>query len=308
MNFKTITVLNTDGEPLNAAVLCVFSAVVIDRRFVIYSLNENLGGGLIRIYVASLSDDGDSLLMTCISPNDFKIAAQTLKDIISDALAPAPHMTDGSYRILDLLETRIIPGDVHTHRTLKVNETWVEKLLNFQPSPGPLVQTTLQTSTRDIHIELECTDYYSKLTPLSQYEDDNRQPPMSMLPSSPVASLISEMTNIAPSTALIASEETEPMTQNTVSRIQKNLQTIMVNLSSHKEALLIKHEELYSTRLAQERRDHDLSIREAMLDQREEELSKSTASLTIAEAQLGELIHLINDASPVAALFPKESD
>ncbi|MNF70254.1 hypothetical protein D3C84_521580 [compost metagenome] len=96
------------------------------------------------------------------------------------------------------------------------------------------------------------------------------------------------------------------MTQNSVSRIEQSLQTLMTNLSNHKEALQNKHEEFYNVRLKQERLDRDLTAREAMLDQREEELSRSAASLTIAEAQLSELIHLINDASVIA--LPPKSD
>jgi regulator of replication initiation timing len=312
MKFRTITVTNSDGEPLNAVLLCGFSATGADRKYVVYSLNEKLDGGLARIYVASLYDDQNDLLMACVSPIDFKMAAQTLKSIISDALASASGMSDGCYQILDLLDARIIPGDVHTHRSLKVNEAWVEKLLNFQPSAGPFIQTTMETSTRDIHIELECTDYYSKLTLLNQYEDNNRQAPSPPLNKSSrnelAASPTSVMTNVAPTISLEASEETDPMTQNTVSRIEQSLQTLMTNLSNHKEALQSKHEEIYSARLEQERLDRDLTIREAMLDQREEELSKSAASLIIAEAQLSELIHLINDASPVTAPSPASSN
>lgn len=298
MKFRTITVTTFDGAPVNAVLLCGFSAIGVDKKFMVYSLNEKLDGGLVRIYLASLCDDQNDVLMACVSPIDFKTAAQILKNIINDALSPASGMSNGTYKILDLLDARILPGEVHTHRSLKVNETWVQKLLSFHPSFEDSAQANSPSSTTDIHIELECTDYYSKLTPLSRYEHNIRQPPLSAISKDTTdVSESSEIASPAHTPALIKSEKNDPMTQLTVSRIEKNLQSLLVSLSSHKDALKSKHEQFYSARLELERRDRDLTSREILLSQREEELSKSSASLAIAEAQLSELILMIDDAS-----------
>ncbi|MCP1488453.1 hypothetical protein J3D48_004766 [Pseudomonas fluorescens] len=270
MNFRTITVLNTEGEPLNAVLLCCFSATGIEKRFGVYSLNEVLDGDLIRIYVASICTDQHALVMTSVSAEDFNVAAQTLKSILSDALAPVPDSPDGSYRIINCPETAIIPGYVRTHRTLKINEAWVEKLLKFNPSTEKTDQTHTSTRKVEDHIDLGFTDYHSIQTFTSP------------------AAMTLTVTN---------SGEIMPLTQPETSHIEESLTRLMVNLGSHKDTLLSRHEQLYNVKLEQERKDRYLTKREAILNQREDKLKKSAASLTIAEAQMNEMIKLIDDAS-----------
>jgi len=135
MLFRTLEVPDTQGQLLNAVVLCGFTATRINRQFLVYSLNEKSGEGLVKTYLTPLEGEDQELRMCDAPPEILTAAAQVLKDIFSDACVSDEKQTVGAYILMDLTKTNIQCSAVDTHYSLKVSEAWITSLLQYNSKP-----------------------------------------------------------------------------------------------------------------------------------------------------------------------------
>jgi len=131
MLFRTLEVPDTEGQLLNAVVLCGFTATRINRQFLVYSLNERSGDELVKIYLTNIEGEGQKLHMCDVPAEMLAAAAQVLRHIFRDACAPAPIQTDDVYALMDLTDTDIQCSAVSTHYNLKISEAWLTSLLRY---------------------------------------------------------------------------------------------------------------------------------------------------------------------------------
>ncbi len=155
MLLRTLEVPDAHGQLLNAVVLCCFSAPLINRTFLVYSLNEKVGDELVKIYLTSLEGDNLKLNMCDASSETLTAAAQVLKDILRDACSSDPSQTVDTYTLIDLSETEILCSAVNTHYNLKISDAWLMNLLQYDPQapsstqplpPEPTVNSTTLTT------------------------------------------------------------------------------------------------------------------------------------------------------------------
>ncbi len=133
MLFRTLEVPDTQGQLLNAVVLCGFTATRINRQFLVYSLNEKSGDELVKIYLTNIEGEGQKLHMCDVPAEILKTAAQVLKHIFRDVCAPDPTQTEDTYALMDLTDTNIQCSAVSTHYNLKISEAWLTSLLRYDP-------------------------------------------------------------------------------------------------------------------------------------------------------------------------------
>ncbi|MBJ2220629.1 hypothetical protein [Pseudomonas sp. MF7453] len=151
MLLRTLEIPDAHGQLLNAVVLCCFTAPPVERRFLVYSLNEKASDELVKIYLTSLEGDNLTLSM-CDAPSEtLTAAAQVLKDIFRDACSPDARQTVETYKLIDLTDTDILCSAANTHYNLKISDAWLMCLLHYDPQalsntqPLPPEQTVIST-------------------------------------------------------------------------------------------------------------------------------------------------------------------
>ncbi|MHC8339470.1 hypothetical protein [Pseudomonas sp. HLT2-19-2] len=83
MSLRSITLASRSGETINAVLLFGFSVPLIGKNFMVYTLNEELEVGYVRLYMASLlKTEGQYSLGALESRQDRALALQALKQIV----------------------------------------------------------------------------------------------------------------------------------------------------------------------------------------------------------------------------------
>ncbi|KFF42923.1 hypothetical protein JH25_03745 [Pseudomonas sp. BRG-100] len=131
MLLRTLEIPDGHGRLLNAVVLLGFCATCIDRRFLVYSLNEKSDDEMVKIYLTALEGEGLTLNMYDTSLEVLTTATQVLKNIIRDGCAVETRPTDDTYSVMDLADTNILCSPVSTHYSLKISDAWLNCLLHY---------------------------------------------------------------------------------------------------------------------------------------------------------------------------------
>lgn len=314
MLFRSIEVQDAEGKLQNAALLCGFLATENDKMFLLYSLNEKVNGDLIQVYLTAIEKNADSVKMCSATADDFKCAAQTLKSVLRDANSPEGQQAVHSYCIIDLSRADFTCTPTPTHHSLKISEAWLLKLLEFNPGSfanegshtaaidtAPVATQTASGPVKaKLNLSLQGTMYGLEPPTAIPYQKPHLEAMQSILnqlsptfgSSRTSADSPMPLTQLAPlakagSAARKGELQTTPEEQNVPVHTDQNLKTLLTNVQAHTATLLRKYARLEQHQRQQEQKERELSLREASITQREQELM--TALLT-AEEQLNNLI------------------
>lgn len=144
MLLRTISIEDGDQKALTAALLCSFAIPDLNRSFLAYSLNEEVDGDNLRIYIASISMAGNTCTLGGLSSeHDCQSATRVFKQILQEAATGERLATDVPYYPLDLTKQTVAPAVLTEHHTLTAKKTGVVKLFTFTPSVdyGPLLES-----------------------------------------------------------------------------------------------------------------------------------------------------------------------
>jgi len=311
---RTIEVPDAQGELHNAALLCGFLSTQNDQMFLLYSLNEKISDDLVRVYLTAIEKEANGVSMCSATPDDFKGAAQTLKNILRDANSPEGRQTDSSYRIVDLSNCDFTCTPSTTHHSLKISEAWLLSLLEFHPNgfasesersavtdAPPIAAKAVKA---ELNLSLQGKEYGLAIPTASPYQIHHLEAMQSLLHQlSPTSEATPSMIDRPATTNLLTplaenaphtrKGEMKTMTeeQNVLVRTDHNLKTLLANVQSHTEALLEKYARLEQQQRQQEQKERELSLREASVVQREQELMEGITALLSAEEQLNSLIN-----------------
>lgn len=318
MLFRTIEVPDTQGELHNAALLCGFLATQKEQMFLLYSLNEKVDDDLVRVYLTAIEKNADSVNMCSATADDFKCAAQTLKSVLRDANSPDGQQTDDSYCIIDLENANFTCTPAHTHHSLKISEAWLLKLLEFNPGgfanegartaaidTAPIAAQTASAPVKaELNLSLQGTEYglaiptarpyqrshleamqslLNQITPASGSSRASADSPVPSPPPAPIA----ETGSAARRTELQAMSEA----QSVPIRTDQSLKTLLTNVQAHTATLLGKYARLEQQQRQQDQKERELTLREASVLQREQELMEGITALLTAEEKLNNLIN-----------------
>lgn len=300
MLLRTIEVPDADGQLLNAVVLCGFTAMHLNRQFLVYSLNEQLGDNLIKIYLVSIKNEGHVLTMCNTPPEMLTTATQVLKSIIHDACSTKARQTESTYAVMDLADTDILNSVGTTPHCLKISDAWLRSLLKYHPSSSV---DTLSPSThnsdvapfaRDDHSPLMAAPYstssqahYRMIAPVFK----ETEALMYVSGSAPtIVSALSIEPDAPAANALTDNHLEKPHDQSTSQKIETNLKSLIASVTNHKEALLAQYVEVTERQAKLEQRESLLLIRELELAKREDELAMGIKSLQAADQQLSNLM------------------
>ena len=86
MMLRSITLSMPSAEHRDAVLLFGFAIPQINKRFLVYTLNEEPHAGVVRLYVAALFDEGGSYSLGALETDrDRVLALQVLDQIVKGA-------------------------------------------------------------------------------------------------------------------------------------------------------------------------------------------------------------------------------
>lgn len=283
MNLQSFTVSNCNNEQLNAVLLCVFQATEIDRTFLAYTLNENLGNQLTRIYLAALDNEPQVFRLTSTSIDDLRVAKLALKCLFEDLENCNDEVTDISYKRVEVGERAVLAGRLEGHHQMRVNQQWVLKLLNpdFAAPDEMLAPPCSMVDEPEPVILLE-EQLPPAQTLMKQLSATSTDPAMALNYSLGERQAVTYAQAVPLAVLTDTNKIKEQSHLDSLRKVERNIRVVIGNLIQKKDALVKLEHQLIL-------REKAVLEREAELQSKDKEFNEGLSELTKIDRELDEL-------------------